>query len=113
MDTLESYTGCDSIRILELREDSEYIPNVFSPNGDGINDHFIIFQNSRQASELQYFALFDMFGDMVYETRSWPVQWDGNNRTQTPYQSAVFAYVFIYSCGDNTIIKNGNVTLVR
>ena len=113
IDTLISSVGCDTIRTLVLEAGSKFIPNVFSPNGDGINDIFSVSQSSDQAFGLQYFGLFDRYGDMVYQATSWPVNWDGNNRSGIPYQSGVFSFVFIYTCGINTIIEHGNVTLLR
>lgn len=76
-DTLVSVTGCDSIRTLELRGGGVFIPNVFSPNADGINDVFEIFPSPDFTPAIEYFALFDRFGNMAYETYQWPVRWDG------------------------------------
>ncbi len=112
-DTLSAYMGCDSIIIFNITGGNIYIPNVFSPNGDGINDFFEVFVSSFEDIQLEYFALFDRFGNNIYETQHWPVRWDGKTKYGQPYNPAVFAYVFIYWCGGKRIIDSGDVTLVN
>ena len=113
IDTLISYAGCDSIRTLVVNGGATYIPNVFSPNNDGINDLFTVFQYPDNTLDLQYFAIFDRFGNMTYETEKWPVSWNGKGSNGQPYQPAVFAYVLIYRCGEKRIIERGDITLIR
>ncbi|WP_367389288.1 gliding motility-associated C-terminal domain-containing protein [Lewinella sp. LCG006] len=44
-----------------------FIPNVFSPNQDGVNDHFQVFAKSCY-SNIQEIRIFDRWGGLVYET---------------------------------------------
>ena len=113
IDTLVSYAGCDSVRTLVLSGGSSYVPNVFSPNNDGINDHFTILPFPENSLSLQYFAIFDRFGGMTYETTEWPMEWDGNDKSNEPYQPGVYAYVLIYQCGDRQTIEHGDITLIK
>ncbi|MFZ1677246.1 MAG: gliding motility-associated C-terminal domain-containing protein [Saprospiraceae bacterium] len=113
VDTLLSYTGCDSLRTIELSGGYTYIPNVFSPNDDGINDVFEVVQFPDHSLELQYFGIFDRFGDLTYETTTWPVQWNGKRKNGYPYNPAVFAYVMIYKCGNEKITEKGDITLIK
>ncbi|MEO5906980.1 MAG: gliding motility-associated C-terminal domain-containing protein, partial [Saprospiraceae bacterium] len=113
IDTLISFLGCDSIRTLLLEGPPRYIPNVFTPNNDGNNDIFEIFTSTDSHLDLDYFAIFDRFGDMTYETSAWPVLWDGNRVNGQPHQSGVYAYILIYECGGERIIEHGNITLVK
>lgn len=65
------------------REDLIYLPNVFSPNGDGTNDYFQIFP-SCGVSEINRFQVFNRFGSMVYaiegiqDFSNQNLFWDGN-----------------------------------
>jgi len=112
-DTISSFNNCDSIRTINLEGVSKYLPNVFSPNNDGFNDIFSIFDYPANSLELEYFAIFDRFGNMTYETETWPVAWNGNNFDGQPNQTGVFAYVLIYHCGNKSIIDRGDITIVR
>lgn len=71
--------GCqDSLTIpIEVQEDyALYIPNTFTPNGDGHNDLF--FPMGIGIDE-QHFTMyiFDRWGNMIYTTSVWPGGWDG------------------------------------
>ena len=113
VDTLVSVEGCDSIRTLEVEGVFKYIPNVFSPNQDGINDLFEVIQFPEDLFELQYFGIFDRLGNMTYETTTWPIVWEGNGKDAEPYNPGVFAYVIIYQCGKEKITETGDITLIR
>jgi gliding motility-associated-like protein len=112
-DTLVSSWGCDSILTIAVEGSKLFIPNVFSPNHDGINDVFTIDVYPQLDLTLEYFAIFDRFGDMTYETSEWPVVWKGEDADGKPYQPGVFAYVFIYRCGNEKIVEQGNITLIK
>jgi gliding motility-associated-like protein len=112
-DTLVTSNGCDSIRTLSIVGAARYIPNVFSPNQDNINDLFEIFSFPNEEVELVYFAIFDRFGDMVYENKYWPVIWDGKNKHGDFYNPAVFTYILKYLCDQGEVVETGTITLVR
>jgi gliding motility-associated-like protein len=113
VDTLISYRGCDSILTFEVIGVSHYLPNVFSPNDDGINDLFYTAFFPDEEIQLEYFAIFDRFGNMTYSTSKWPIIWNGKDQKNESFQPAVFAYVFIYTCGANRIIEHGDITLIK
>ncbi|MEP6794620.1 MAG: gliding motility-associated C-terminal domain-containing protein [Saprospiraceae bacterium] len=113
IDTLISYTGCDSIRTIVLSGESTYIPNVFSPNGDGINDLFTVSTFPDHSPDIQFFGIYDRFGDVAYQTEEWPIQWNGKRRNGEEYNPGVFAYVLIYFCGKEKITETGSITIVK
>jgi gliding motility-associated-like protein len=92
---------------------ARYIPNVFSPNDDGINDYFEVYLSAFDAVRLEYFAIFDRFGSKAYETTTWPVRWDGRMTGGEAFNPGVFTYIFIYLCDARRIVESGDVTLVR
>jgi gliding motility-associated-like protein len=112
IDTLVSFAGCDSIQSFTVEGIATYIPNVFSPNNDQVNDVFTIFQQPEEGIELHYFGIFDRMGNMAYETRSWPILWDGMG-SHGMFNPGVFTYIFVYECGENKVTQTGDITLIR
>ncbi|MEM6963920.1 MAG: PKD domain-containing protein [Bacteroidota bacterium] len=93
-----------------------YIPNAFSPNGDGYNDKFRAFPTP-DIDVLTYdFYVFDRWGNHIYEAHSVDEGWDGrfNNKT---FNTGVYVYYIranIASCGRTfEIFKKGDVTITN
>ncbi len=113
IDTLISNAGCDSIRTVVLEGTTIYIPNIFSPNDDGINDLFEIVSFPENSLDVHYFGIFDRFGNMAYQTDTWPIKWTGKDAKGRYFQPGVFAFSLVYHCGQNKIIKHGTITLIK
>ncbi len=72
--------GCvDSVSAIIIVQDvfTLYIPNAFTPNGDGINDLFMPL-GLGVGTEDYSLKIFDRWGNMVFYTTSINVGWDGN-----------------------------------
>jgi len=70
--------GCtddDTIFIKVYEGPTYYLPNAFSPNGDGLND--IFFPTPVGIRSTDYFRVFDRYGKLMYETTQWLQGWDG------------------------------------
>jgi gliding motility-associated-like protein len=70
-----SPVGClasDTITITVF--DRMYIPDAFSPNGDGINDRLIIQNGELQIKKIQ---IFNRWGEVVYASTGYSIPWDG------------------------------------
>ncbi len=88
-----------------------YIPNVFSPNGNGKNDFFKV--RSSGISELNYLRVYDRWGELVFETTDQNIGWDGTFRGAL-LPPAVYVFYLKAVCGDGFLIeRHGNVTLIR
>ena len=87
-----------------------FLPNVFSPNGDGLNDVLYVRSNVILDMEL---IIFNRWGQEVFRSVSQSDGWDGNyNGSQLGPD--VFNYHLKYSCIDEaSYSKTGNVTLIR
>ena len=87
-----------------------FVPNAFSPNGDGEND--VLYVRGGVVTELQ-FTLFDRWGEKVFETRDLNVGWDGKYKGRMA-EPAVFVYYLEAKCGESeTYFEKGNVTVIR
>jgi gliding motility-associated-like protein len=117
-------TECDSaahqLQVIEKDtcniNDNVYIPNVFSPNNDGINDFFEIgFSRDLDITDVSC-SIYDRWGTLVYEANVEPIRWDGRYHNNEMNQ-AVFTYVikvsYITGGEDRSRSFAGNVTLVR
>jgi hypothetical protein len=100
--TAYNLQGCDSVytKSVLVRPVDLFIPNVFTPNGDGINDTFIITENQggddgdlKSAAAFEYEAydvlnlyyegselvIFNRWGRIVYRSTNYKNDWDGEN----------------------------------
>lgn len=101
--TVKSFTyDCDEPYI--------YVPNAFSPNGDGNND--ILYVRSQVLATV-LFRVYDRWGEKVFETTNLHTGWDGTFRGK-PLTPDVYDYYLEGKCIENQeyIIK-GNITLIR
>ena len=95
---------------LQCNPDDVFVPNTFTPNGDGKND--ILFVRSNSISEI-YFAVYNRWGEMVFETSDIKKGWDGIFKGE-PANPDVFAWYLTAKCyNKEEMKKKGNVTLVR
>ena len=87
-----------------------FIPNSFTPNGDGVND--ILYVRSDILTEC-YFIVYNRWGEKVFETQLQSVGWDGTFKGKE-CQRGVYDWYFKGKCmdGDETELK-GSVTLIR
>lgn len=83
-----------------------FIPNVFSPNGDGINDQFTVQYRGSQPFNLQ---VFDRWGVELHQTLNKEAHWDGRNQDGQPVTDGVYFYNLNIGGKGYT----GEVTLVR
>ncbi len=71
-------------------EDVFEVPNVFTPDGDGINDYFIV--RSDGVTPLTV-TVFDRTGNIVYKHTSPVISWDGRNPSGTRVSPGVYYYI--------------------
>lgn len=68
-----------------------YLPNAYSPNGDGINDVFWVFPScTLQKGSL---LVFDRWGNLVYQSSDWEAGWDGFSKGH-PVPSGPYVILF-------------------
>jgi gliding motility-associated-like protein len=83
-------------------------PQLFSPNGDGIND-FWMWTNTLDYLGCKL-AIFNRFGKMVYEITSYDNSWDGRSNTGQPLEEEAYYYVIRCEAGKEI---TGAVRIVR
>ncbi len=98
--------------IVVCNEERLLIPNVFTPNGDGVNDHFEIV-NKDGAEEITSFLIFDRWGELVFESTGRDARWDGTFKGKD-MPTDVFVYLIEFLCPNGERGQaSGDITLIR
>ena len=113
--------GCSASDTISFRVRCEeasqlYIPNAFSPDGDGVNDKFLI--RGKGIGRIKYFRVFNRWGQLVFERNNinandYSNAWDGmvNGKPGNP---DVYVWMLEAVCtAGGDFVQKGNVTLVR
>ena len=93
------------------------LPNVFTPNGDGINDLFTPFMPYSGVTKVEM-EIFDRWGKRTFHTTDPDILWDGTNEsTHLPSSDGVYYYgckLYVNTlAGEIYYLLNGSVTLIR
>lgn len=88
------------------------IPELITPNGDGVNDVFRLYTNC--SPEDYQLRIFNRWGQLVFEGQNPDDGWDGN-RNGTPQETGVYLYrmAFRFPGGGTMEVRNGAFNLVR
>jgi gliding motility-associated-like protein len=118
--TVSNIYGCtasDSLRIVVKCDNSQiFLPNTFTPNGDGQNDRF--YPHGKGITTVQRLRIYDRWGEVIYDMQNVPVNdatygWDGTFRGQ-PLKPDTYIYVMDATCvtGEPLQVK-GDISLIR
>ena len=118
--TIQDGTGCtaiDSLLINLVINRPVYIPNAFSPNGDGTNPTFTVYGGAA-VTNIQLLQVYDRWGELVFEAKDFlpgneNIGWDGTFNGDL-LNSGVYAFLTKVEFLDGvTEVYSGDVTLVR
>jgi gliding motility-associated-like protein len=112
--------GCvdsDSVYVrVRCNGDSVFIPNTFTPNGDGLNDFF--YPRGKGIDHMTSLRIFNRWGELVFERYNFPLNdeksgWDGSFKgKQLPPD--VYMYTFSSRCPTGEPVEwKGDITLIR
>lgn len=115
-EVLQNSLKCDSSIIHTIRFDTRcnncepFIPNSFSPNGDGNNDIFEVPTPNATISEM---VIYNRWGNLVYRQTGDTPQWDGTFQGKAA-DEGIYIYMIRATCktGRTTVWK-GDINLVR
>ncbi len=115
--TQEGCSDSDALEVIIKTRGNIFIPNSFTPNGDGINDVFSIYGND-QINRIKNLAIFDRWGNALYTRSDLPINdpsagWDGTFRDDV-MDPGVYIYVVEVEIIDGSVkLYKGDVTLTR
>ncbi|MBX3252614.1 MAG: PKD domain-containing protein [Chitinophagaceae bacterium] len=104
-----------TVRVL-CTEENYFVPNTFSPNGDGMNDVF--YPRGRGLARVQSMRIYNRWGQQVFEKKNFMANdaskgWNGRMANQ-PLPPDVYVYIVEFVCDNAQIVPmKGNVTLIR
>lgn len=108
--TVSSNEGCgiatDTVSLFVYRD--VYVPNAFSPNGDGLNDQWSI--PALGAFEEYSVSVYNRNGELVFRSRNANTPWDGTYRGA---RQPVGVYVYVIDVKDNGLFLKGTLSIVR
>ena len=112
-----SCTATDSILVKTICNSQNYfLPNTFSPNGDGVNDYF--YPRGTSLYNVQSLTVFNRWGEMVFQRLNFPANtanmgWNGTFGGK-PLPADVYVYIVEVVCDNAQVVAiHGSVTLLR
>ncbi|MCO6486146.1 MAG: gliding motility-associated C-terminal domain-containing protein [Saprospiraceae bacterium] len=112
--------GCDSVYLLDLMIEGGgqiYVPNAFSPDEDGINDHFTIFADD-SVRRIVSLSVYDRWGNFLDRVIDFPPSdprygWNGQSRGAL-MDPGVYVFTVLLDMEDDTqIFLSGEVMVIR
>ena len=89
-----------------------YAPNAFTPNGDGLNDEFLI--KGIPITEYYHISIFNRWGENIFTSNDVSENWNGTYNGKTVAGGVYFYYLNYYdSCANKKVTKRGCITLLR
>lgn len=111
-------TGCETnvdIFINQLTscpEELVGVPNVFSPNQDGVNDEVELFSFAIQ--EIEVMRIYSRWGELMFESNEMNMKWDGTYKGKM-MDPGIYVYYLEAVCpiDDSILRKKGDILLMR
>jgi gliding motility-associated-like protein len=94
----------------DTTSDDIFIPNIFSPNGDLNNDVLYVRSHNIKTMEL---TIYNRWGEKVFESKDIDKGWDGTFKNSKCNEGVFVWYLSATLKDDKTIVKKGNITLIR
>ena len=88
------------------------VPTAFSPNGDGVNDMYCL-QGWDLCVNSFYIAVYDRWGERVYESTDTNFCWDGYYKGKLLLPAVFVYYIKAEGVNIGTVNKKGNITLLK
>ena len=112
--TITSNDGCTNTAEMAIRLQGGYqvalnVNNVLTPNGDGINDHWVIYNIDKHPSNSV--RVFDHTGKVVFQQTSYQNDWDGTYKG-SPLPEGAYPFVIDFADGYPHPVK-GVLTIIH
>ena len=113
-------SGCSAVGRIQInvaKKSAVWVPNVFSPNGDGHNDYVSIFADE-SVREVRTFQIADRWGTLCFRRDHFPPDyatdgWDGVYRGRPAPPGVYSWFAEIEFLDGSRDLFEGSVTIVR
>lgn len=111
--TARSTVGCPGAedRVTVKVFDDLYVPNAFTPNGDGLNDVFRILPI--EGYTLSRLSIYNRWGKKIFNTTDPNIGWDGNINQKLQEPGTYIYYLDWTSPAGKSLVKKGTMQLIR
>ncbi len=103
-------TGSDTVVVKNIFCDI-WVPNAFTPNGDGVNDVFRVLGNTGRLEFLSL-SVFNRWGERLFHTGDRNQGWDGIYKGSAALMGT-YVYMLEYSIAGKPVLQKGNFHLLR
>jgi gliding motility-associated-like protein len=106
--------GCiddDDIKVTVSNEPYIYVPNAFSPNGDGNNDFLKILASGYK--QLNYFKIYNRWGQEVFSTTNFRQGWNGKFKNTDAEVGTYFWMLSATDPNNKKVFDKGDINLIR
>lgn len=118
--TVTDENGCtakDEVTVPVNRQRPVFVPNAFSPNGDGLNDLLTIF-GGKSVTNIKSFLVLSRWGETIFELYNFSPNeaangWDGTHRGKTLDPAVFVWFAEVEFVDGESLIFEGDVTLLR
>jgi gliding motility-associated-like protein len=108
---VSDYFGCtDTYQQLFYVSEKLLIPQIFTPNGDNVNDFFIVQTNGRTVFS---FKVYSLTGQLIFKSESRSIIWDGNMTNGTKAWPGTYLYIIESISGEPVKRETGFFMLIR
>jgi gliding motility-associated-like protein len=102
----------DAIEDPALSECNPALPNVFTPNTDGVNDCISV--SDAWCIESMHCVFYNRWGQVVYQTTDPEFCWNGNDNSGRSLEQGVYFYAYEGKLDNGkTVLRKGTITLLK
>lgn len=114
--TLDDQCSSDTTFVISEQECPVYIPNIFSPNDDGVNDKLTIGAPANSVDMAESFEIYNRWGGLVFAEYNTPltdIAWDGTSNGNKVSAGTYFYILKVRSSNGSVYTRTGDVSVVR
>lgn len=118
--TVRDTSGCeisDALTVFVEKNRHVFIPTSFSPNDDGVNEHFTVFSD-QEVRKIQTMKVFNRWGSLIFEQNDFLPNdesqgWDGKWHNSALPPDVYIFFVKIEFVDGKVVLYQGDVTIMK